>query len=602
MSDANRPGPTQQLRAESPIKPGTVLEDGTVVGEYIGRSSGALNFYGERPEAGRVVIKVLAPALDEPLAAHHDAIESFLGTRHASLQALLGRGRIGPRNYLVYEYIDGQSLRSTLDQVSQAGGAVDMETTLHLVVQASQALEVLHTVTAHGVVTCDNLFLERDGRLRVANIGFGRLAFSAANAAETDYANTAYIAPEVREDPWHASEASDVFSLGVLLVSLLAGHDPPRDGLDTAAAVVCQRHPELIEVVQACLADEPVMRLQSMRELRQLLREHTGLEASGLMKVPTEEDDLKELLGGIDLPDAPTLGFSESTSTDPERWITRIDGRDFGPYTSAGVRELLTSDQIDEHTPIVDLFTQDVADLIDVSEFTDFVMEYLPERAKRRIAAQERREEVVKQAKRTGATTIVASVLAVAAGAALLIYTQVDSPPVPFGDYVQPFRFTFEVQEPTYVEIQADDALIASLFDFSDPVPDEPEPSRGRSDDGGSRAADEPEPSLDDYVLSFDGSRPARKLTSEEINGTIARNQSSVQRCFQRELRANPRFQGVTVSWSIVPDGRTTNIRIEEHGEVTDEARSCLRRAFRSMRFPEFNDVPMNVSIPFRLQ
>jgi hypothetical protein len=58
----------------------------------------------------------------------------------------------------------------------------------------------------------------------------------------------------------------------------------------------------------------------------------------------------------------------------------------------------------------------------------------------------------------------------------------------------------------------------------------------------------------------------------------------------------------VTVQWSIVPDGRTTNIRIESHGEVSDDARSCLRRAFRRMRFPEFNDVPMNISVPFLLQ
>lgn len=601
------PGPnqTQRLRAESPIRPGTVLEDGTVVGEYIGRSSGALNFFGERPGDGRVVIKVLAPALDGPLAAHEDAISSYLGTRHRSLQTLLARGRYGPRAFLVYEYLDGQSLRHTLEQVSAAGGAVDMETTLHLVVQASQALEALHAVTAHGVLTCDNLFLTRDGTLKIANVGFARLAFSAGDAAETEYGETPYIAPEVREDPWHASEASDVYSLGVLLVSLLAGREPKSSELHSAVELVCERHPEIAEAIVSCLAEEPVMRVQSMRELRQMLRDHTGLEASGAMTVQREEDELKDLLGGIELPAAPSLGATESRSEDPERWITTVGGRDFGPYSSAQIRQMLTRDEIDEHTTIVDLFTQDACDLIDVPEFTDFVIEYLPERAKRRIAQQERREEVVKQAKRTGATTIVVSSLAVAAGAALLIALQVDSPPLPLDDMIRPFGYSFEVQEPTYVTIEADEALIASLFDFSDPVPeDEPRPSSGGRPRAG--AADDPlleeEPVPDDYVVNFDGNRPSRKLSSEEINGTIARNQSTVQRCFQRELRANPQFRGVTVSWSIIPDGRTNNVRIEEHGHVTEEAKTCLRRAFRSIRFPEFNDVPMNVSIPFRLQ
>lgn len=587
--------------ADSPIRPGTVLEDGTIVGDYIGRSGGALNFYGE--SAGeRVVVKVLAPKLDGPLEAHSDAVACLFGLRHPGLQSLIARGAIGPRHYLVYEYIEGRTLRATLAQVQAAGGAVDLETTLHVIVQASQALEVLHGITPHGVLTADNLFLRGDGQTTVANIGYARLALSAS--ASVEYAESAYVAPEVREDPWSASEVSDVYSLGVALVALLAGEDVSRATLPAAVVRVCQKYPQLEEVVHACLADEQVMRLQSMPEVRALLRECTGLEASGVLPLPhMEKPAVDDLFGGIELTSRPSIGATESTGEDPERWITSIDGRDYGPFTAAVIRQKLTADEIDEDTLIVDLFTQESASLVDVPTFTDFVMDYLPQRAKKRIAQAERREEVVKQAKRTGATTIVASVLAVAAGAAALIAMQVENPPVPFDDIVRPYAHVFELDEPTYVEIAADDALIASLFDFSDPVPEEePTSNSGRRSDRGGESALEEEPSLDDFVLSFDNSRPSRKLSSEEINQTIAANQSSIQRCFQRELRANPRFTGVTVSWSIVPDGRTTNTRVEAHGDVSDDATRCLRRAFRGMRFPEFNDVPMNVTIPFRLQ
>jgi hypothetical protein len=191
---------------------------------------------------------------------------------------------------------------------------------------------------------------------------------------------------------------------------------------------------------------------------------------------------------------------------------------------------------------------------------------------------------------------------------ALIYLTQVESPPVPIDAMITAFEHEFVLQEPTFVEIQADESLIASLFDFSDPPPEEPSSGRsGRSGRSGGSESDDREreeapPSLEDYVVSFDSSRPSRKLSTDEINDTIAGNQSSIQRCFQRELRSNPDFAGVTVRWSIIPDGRTTDIRVEEHGEVTDEAKACLRRAFRRIRFPEFNDVPMTISIPFRLQ
>ncbi len=592
--------------SDAPIQPGTQLEDGTTVGDYIGRSEAALNFYGEHPEFGRVVVKVLAPQLDEALAAHDDAIGCMFGVRHHNLQSVVARGQYGPRHYLVYEYVHGQSLRATLEQVADADGGVDVDMALQLVGQVSQGLEVLHTVDAHGVLTSDNIFLRRDGRIVVVNVGYARLAMQASRDANA-YGSSPYIAPEVRDDPWNASEVSDIYSLGVLLVALLSGREPTMETLPALIAAVCERHPEVADAVQGCVAEEQMMRIQSVGEVRALLRQRADLASSSALaaqSVPADSE-MGDVLDRIEMPSVPKLRPAITADTDAERWIASIDGRDRGPFTAAKIREMLQSDEITENTRVVDMFTQQGALLIDVPEFTDFVIDFLPQRAKLRIERAERRDEVVKQAKRTGATTIVAAVLAVVAGAAALIAMQVDSPPVPFGDIVRPFAHTFVLDEPTYVEIAADDALIASLFDFSDPVP-EPEENSGRSSrrsrSGGGEEDDGAEPSLDDYVVSFDGSRPSRKLSNDEINQTVAANQSSIQRCFQGELRANPRFAGVTVNWSIVPDGRTTSIRIEPHGPVTDDATSCLRRAFRRMRFPEFNDVPMNITIPFRLQ
>lgn len=569
--------------SESPIAPGTTLQDGTVVGEYLGRSAAALNFVAKHPTHGDVVIKVLAPALEEPLAANADAIRCLFGVRHPNLQTPLAHGHVGPRHYLAYAFVEGQSLRATLDHVA-AGSGVDLTTALHLHEQLLDAVEALHDFTPHGVLTSDNIYLTRTGDAVVANTGFARLALQAAD--DPAYAATAYVAPEVVDDPWAASETSDVYSLGVILVALLSGQDPPRERLQDLAEQVCEAHPAIADVIRTSVNEEQVMRFTSVAELRQALR-----AANETPVTPS-------------IPSIPKLRLGVTAEEDADRWITSINSRDFGPYGSDKIREMLRADEIDENTMITDVFTQETVPLIDVPTFTDFVIDYIPERAKRRLAQDERRKEVVKQAKRTGTTTIVASALAVLAGAAAFFAMQVDSPPVPFADIVQVYAHTFELDEPTYVEIAADDALIASLFDFSDPVPEEPEEGRTRrSRSSGDEPRDDgAEPSLDDYVVSFDNSRPSRKLSNDEIHGTLASNQSSIQRCFQPELRSNPRFEGVSVSWSIVPDGRTTSIRVSPYGTISDDASSCVRRAFRRMQFPEFNDVPMNVTIPFRLQ
>lgn len=586
----------------SPLKPGTVLADGTVIGEYIGRSSGALSFYGENPGFGRVVVKVLAPAIDPLLQARADWLTRLEQVRVPGVQRLFGRGLVGPRNYLVYEYVEGQSLRQFITRLRDAGHSVDLDGVLFLVRGAAQSLARLHVTAAHGVVTTDNLFVDAHGNVQVVNVGFGSLVLASSGGESPEFRDTAYLAPDVRRDPWSAVPASDVYSLATIMISLLAGQEAKRHELPGLAETVSARHPEFEALFRACLSDDPRGRPVDMGAFVAELDACTNGNAEP--RLSTAEQDLEALVGEVPALDAPVLRHGGTGGDDPERWIVTVTGRDFGPYRYGEVLDELRADRIDEHARVLDLFSQESAALIDVPEFTDAVMEYLPERAKRRLAEQERRQEVVKQAKRTGATTVITASLAAIAGAALLVYTQLDSPPLPLDEMVEPFRHEFVVQAPTYVEIQADEELIASLFDFSEPVPDEPQrPGRSRSSDsepGGDDLGEEP--SLDDYVLSFDGNAPSRKLTSEEINGTIAANQSTVQRCFQQELRVNPRFRGVTVSWSIVPDGRTTSVRIEEHGPVTDDTTTCLRRAFRSMRFPPFNDVPMNVSVPFRLQ
>lgn len=300
---------------------------------------------------------------------------------------------------------------------------------------------------------------------------------------------------------------------------------------------------------------------------------------------------------------------AEDVEDDEERWLLRLQGVDYGPFDGPAVRAKLEADEIDEHTIVTDSRTENIQSLIDVPYFTEFVVDYIPVRERRRMEAEQRKQELVDEVKKRS----VRATFSVALGAIVLsaigllglhvsgvlafrdLVETVRPTPLefPFDQVVRNYRFRFEVPEPEYQAIAADQALIASLFAER---PASSRSSRSSGGDSGLRFDEEDS----DYVLDFDASQPARKLSSSEVNDTISANAGRISSCFQDELRDNSNFRGATLRFSINPSGRTFSVRAStEGGRMSRTAESCLVRAVRAMRFPQFNDVPMSVSYPF---
>ena len=586
-------------KQQSPIAPGTVLDDGTRVGEFIGRSEGALNFFGEHPDAGKVAIKLLAPALDGPLQNALPEIDALRSLTHPALQRLVSIGSYGPRKLLVYAYVDGRTLRYAVERRTATKGPFDLDATYNILGHASSALELLHTVMPHGVLTDENMFVLRGGGVLVGNIGFAQLMLRAFGGAGDVFGTSAFIAPEVRDDAWAATEASDVYSLGVVAVELLSGQYPTRANLPELQDAIAAAHGAGVGGFLArCLAAEPLMRFATLSALR---TELSALRASG----PTAAS-ASVSFGDVGMPRVPQV----DPDAGRDRWLVRGEKGDLGPYNTSTVKQMLEADEIDEHTVIVDLDDDRAAPMVDVAVFTDYVMDYLPRRQKRRMEQSERRDEVIQTVKRTSLTTVIAAVLAVAVGIGLFTQLQFQAPAFPVDGLFRTLPYRFEVIEPSFTEIAANPELVARLFDVSEPAA-APAPAPARVAGGGSPSAERAPvadeeayvaPSLEDYVVSFDSSRPSRKLSIDEVNQTLARSVDRLQGCFREETAVNPGFVGLTVQCAIVPDGRTADINIRAEGPLTAAGRRCVRRTFERIRFPEFNDVPMRVSFPFRAQ
>jgi TolB-like protein/tRNA A-37 threonylcarbamoyl transferase component Bud32/Flp pilus assembly protein TadD len=128
-------------------------------------------------------------------------------------------GRVG----LWMELLRGQ----TLEQQLNTRGAFGAREAALIGIDLCRALAALHAAgLLHRDVKADNVIREDGGRIVLMDLGTGREIDGGARRGLPDFAGTPlYIAPEVF-DGTLASEATDVFSLGVLLYHLVTGSFP----------------------------------------------------------------------------------------------------------------------------------------------------------------------------------------------------------------------------------------------------------------------------------------------------------------------------------------------------------------------------------------
>lgn len=186
----------------------------------------------ERKVAVKLLRGLSDPQTTQRLAAERRILASL---QHPNIARLYDGGTTAAGlPYLVMEFVDGQPL-DTWCRARQ----LDLRQRLALFVKVCRAVQAAH---AHLVVHCDlkpgNILVRaEDGEPMLLDFGISRLLDDGSDGEHGLFCTPAYAAPETLAGGT-VGVAGDVFSLGVILVELLADRRVERGLADSARPVV----------------------------------------------------------------------------------------------------------------------------------------------------------------------------------------------------------------------------------------------------------------------------------------------------------------------------------------------------------------------------
>ena len=128
---------------------------------------------------------------------------------------------------LVYEFMPNGSLDDYLSSARRAGAEVSMTTVAAIATGVARGLRYLHEECQHKIVHYDikpgNVLLDADMNGKLCDFGLARLYDHGTDPHTTHVVGTmGYLAPEYMLTG-RATEATDVFSFGALVLELMTG-------------------------------------------------------------------------------------------------------------------------------------------------------------------------------------------------------------------------------------------------------------------------------------------------------------------------------------------------------------------------------------------
>lgn len=616
------------VRTSVEVPQNATLNTGDLVGgrfvivRYLGSSGGGVSYLAEDTSAGgEVVIKVLAMAAPDAAAFGHMAETVRLASTidHKNLTKIIGMGRADDgRAFVAMEFVKGATLSAILARVRQEHRSLSVRDTFTMLAHVCEALEVVHQLMHHGVLTPYNIYVDHRGVVKVGNLAFGRIAAEYLHRkGEGPFVDSIYTAPEATESPELMSDAADIYSLGMLAAEMLSSQGLPadRDEAKAEAIMMLSSYPAVLSrLISTTIGEDIAARPRSARAfkdqfykaVREMGVDVTGpAPEDGLAIEPAIQESVHEEENLFDIPELAGIG-SQSSDPQQERYLVQKGGLDYGPFTSEQVLDQLYKDEIDEFTPVLDRVTTHRIPLGEIDRFKKQVKEYIPKREERRRQEAEARAALERKVKKAGYGGLVVGILVglvFLAGQITYYLTRPDPVGFPIQEAFAEMDYKFLPPPKEFTAVAVDKGLLESIFN---PKASEEEIAKAiKKRRKGRKGKGRPgKPGQEGEVFEVDMSAGGSEhtLTDEEVNDVILANFGALRSCILKELQGNPGFRGVTVQFFIRPTGTTGGVKIQEGKYADTNVGDCLTGRFRSMKFPEHGGFNRGVTYPLRVQ
>ena len=222
-------------RTHVPLTNGTVVSHYRII-EKIGSGGMGEVYLAEDTQLDRkVALKFLPPHLCQDAdcrARFKREAQAAAKLDHPNIVSVFEVGEFQGRPFFSMQHVEGRSLKEVL-----SGKAMPLERIVQIGVQVCEGLQAAHERgITHRDVKPSNILIDTHGRARIVDFGLASvLGMDQLTKTGSTLGTIGYMSPEqVRGE--QVDHRTDLFSLGVVLYEMIAGHSPFK--ADTEAATL----------------------------------------------------------------------------------------------------------------------------------------------------------------------------------------------------------------------------------------------------------------------------------------------------------------------------------------------------------------------------
>ena len=233
---------TDPLLERAPVHEGYKVLGGVVLYQKLGQGGMGAVYRGKHLRLNvDVAVKVMTPPHGLPREQAESFVRRFI--REAQSAAAVGHQNLirvydvdteSGIHFLIMDYVDGES---AADRIKRKGRLPEVEA-VEIALRAAEGLGAAHKRgIVHRDVKPDNVMIDKEGNVRVADLGLAKAYSGEAETGEPSMLTQTqaamgtpyYMPPEQFVSARDVGPPADVWSLGVTLYQLLTGELPWAD-------------------------------------------------------------------------------------------------------------------------------------------------------------------------------------------------------------------------------------------------------------------------------------------------------------------------------------------------------------------------------------